>query len=518
MFGKVKGQKTNEANVLEKVEGELSNDELPTKKPTLRMQKKMVAAQIQEAIDEIDESFKGVFLDNDFIVAKLDELRSENYNKLTYKKRLEIFANIAAWCSANFGEGAIRPSVAVSDREIDGEYLFISDTQLYITKEILQSKDMGLHILSCLIKNLRIYLTSNIIDKAYVVELPMEDLKGLARIYYENKAESVLNNSWQNFIKTDQKNHHYQPLIFDALKLSADITFQHLKMLYKKYQQVDKECSSLVYTAMNFYDTLPQAIEKRKQIIKANRENVKNYDKDIKLYDKYLDATVEDFSTFSDDQFFELFNDSYFNALNLNEDGMLTIRLENMSNELLKRAFYGFNLEGIEFPKYTMTYDEENQTMLMTRKYMGEEGEEFVETSGEIFMMVLTDISYLAQKNNLVRFANEEEKRDWYDMVEWCKLKDHVYDNTDKEIVNDGLNIIIRKVTEVLSDLQIRINQAISKSDFLPHGQSMIRGDSKDAYYDFHEFKNGLTRKEVQDVLIGYIREDMKKIKRKGGR
>ena len=38
-----------------------------------------------------------LYLDNDFIVAKLDELRSENYNKLTYKKRLEIFANIAAW-------------------------------------------------------------------------------------------------------------------------------------------------------------------------------------------------------------------------------------------------------------------------------------------------------------------------------------------------------------------------------------------------------------------------------------
>jgi hypothetical protein len=48
----------------------------------------------------------------------------------------------------------------------------------------------------------------------------------------------------------------------------------------------------------------------------------------------------------------------------------------------------------------------------------------------------------------------------------------------------------------------------------------MISHDSKEALYDYHEFKNLLTKDEVTERLMAYIRGDIKRMKasKNGGR
>ena len=113
------------------------------------------------------------------------------------------------------------------------------------------------------------------------------------------------------------------------------------------------------------------------------------------------------------------------------------------------------------------------------------------------------------------KLASKKEEEDYYIMKEWVDLKGRKYsDQTDKEVVNDGLNIILRKTNELLSDLNCKIKMAISKSKFIPHGKSIITHDNKEALYDYHEFKNLYTKDEVTESLMSYIRLDVEEMKR----
>ena len=258
---------------------------------------------------------------------------------------------------------------------------------------------------------------------------------------------------------------------------------------------------------------------------KFAKNNIKKSALELDLYDKYLEKSASVFATLTDDEFYELFNIAYINALNSNEDGKLEIRINNMINELPKRVFKDFDLRGIQLPRYKIEIDAEHNSIQLIREYEGKTSSEDCPGSGTALSVVLNDIVMLAQKHVLFKFNSDKEREDYYMMKEWTDFKDHDYsDPTDNEVVKDGLNIILRKTNELLSDINEKIKRAIAKSEFIPHGKSMITHDNKEALYDYHEFKNLYTKDEVTEGLMEYIRLDVeemrktKKVKKTGGR
>jgi len=273
--------------------------------------------------------------------------------------------------------------------------------------------------------------------------------------------------------------------------------------------------SALINQYMNEINNKKELDKKRRETVLKARENIKQSVKELALYDKYLEQSASVFSTLTDDEFFELFNVAYTDALNSNEDGLLEVRINNMLNELIKRTFKDFDLTNIELPKYKAVIDYENQNIQIARVYEGKTSVKNTQSVAEGLNIVLNDIVMLSQKHVLFEFSSEKERIDYYTMKEWTDLKKHDYsDSVDDEIVKDGLNIILRKTNELLSDLNGKIKKAIAKSKFVPHGKSMISHDNKEALYDYHEFKNLYTKDEITEGLMEYIRLDVEEMKK----
>jgi hypothetical protein len=356
-----------------------------------------------------------------------------------------------------------------------------------------------------------------LIDGAFEFDVDPEKLKGLARVYYDNMSRSILRNIWKNKLVEHEKDYSYQPLTYDALVNSRKIMFEICKMLYKEYGVIDKGISHILYDHMDFQKKAPRSIKKREEMVKRQNKNIDNYDEELALYEDYLNATAGDVSNYSDDEFYELFNSSYYDGLNIDEDGLLVKRLNNLTNELVKRPFREFDISGVEFPEYEISYDNETDVMTMKRTFKGEVVEESIGSSSDAFSYVLSDVSVVAQRNKMFKFNSEQEKQDYMDMALWCEMKNHDYsDPNDKDLVRDGLNIILQKVSELYASIQVKSQEAINKSEFIPHGKTMLAYQDKEAYYDYHEFKNCFTKQEIHEALMEYIRLDIEDMKKKG--
>jgi hypothetical protein len=474
---------------------------------------------INTACETLDDLIKNIFLEIDVVRDCIYELESENYNKLTPNNRALIFAKINAYACASMGKDTLKVEVLLSDAPYNGEEIAFEDNHCIIDKELFQHKNCGIILLTNYLKEFRKYMYMQIIDVAYESGIDPRKLKGKAKIYYENMSESCLNHSWHNLLKKEDKDYGFQPLILDSNVLSYNIIFEIMKDLFKKNHTFDREMSDLAYSYMDFFAKLDFLKANRKRVIANNHKNILGYKKDLDMHLKYLTRTVEDYSKFSDDEVFELLNSSYYNALNTNDDGKLELRLTKLTHEILVRTFSGFDLTNVEFPKYEFNFDKENQEMTLKRIYDGEINEYEVADSSEIFCLLVSDISYVAQSYDLFKFNSEEEKQDYYTMKEWCNLKRvKGTSEKDQEVIGDGLNIILRKVYELLSDLDEKINSAIAKSSFTPHSKSMLAFNSKDANYDYHEFKNGYSKDQVTASLMDYIKADLENNKKNGGR
>jgi hypothetical protein len=388
--------------------------------------------------------------------------------------------------------------------------------------KIFETKNAGISILSNYIYALTKNIIISISDNMYALNVDPDLLSETAREYYENFQSSYLYGSWDNLLNKSDKYYVSQPIISDSLQVANHALIEHVKFLFSEFGYIDREMSILINRHMSETYNQKDISKKRREAVRRAKENIKLSIKEFELYDKYLEQSASVFSKLTDDEYFELFNVAYVNALNSNEDGLLATRINNMINELPRRVFKDFDLSNIELPKYNVVIDKEKEELSIVRVYEGATSVEACPGSNHAISLVLNDIVMLSQKHVLFNFNNDKEKEDYYTMKEWVDLKKHKFmDPIDKEISSDGLNIILRKTSELLRDINERIKLAISKSDFIPHGKSMITHDNKEALYDYHEFKNLYTKDEVTENLMEYIRldiEDMKRKKETGGR
>ena len=471
--------------------------------------------RINESVEGLDKAFYEQFTTNPKILDIVRNLREEEYAKLTPKKRAQLFAKLNSLASTLFA-GAVDSHIYLTESPIEGKTIVIDDEGVYFYKTLFNTKDGGLSVLHLYLYSLKKHIATVLVDGVFEFNIDPTKLEGITRVYYDNLSRSILRNSWRNRLQEHEKDFSFQPIVYDALVVSRKIMFELTKFLYKEYGVIDKGMSHILYDHMDFKRKEPYSAKKRKEMVANQNKNIAKFDKEMSLYEKYLTATVGDLASYSDDEFYELFNTSYYDGLNVDEDGLLTERLNKMVNELIRRPFREFDISEVEFPVYEITYDEETDVMTMKKTYCGQSVDVVIQTSSEAFSQVLADMSIVAQKNKMFKFNSEQEKQDYMDMALWCDMKNHDYsDPTDKEIVRDGLNIILQKVSEMLSNLQQRTQEAIDKSKFTPHGKTMLLYQGKDAYYDYHEFKNCNTKQEIHEVLMEYIRLDIEDMKKK---
>lgn len=477
--------------------------------------KNQMAALLNQSFLTLDEELKSIFLEDDLVDRILDGLVAKNYNNMTQKQRVILFATVNAYCSNVFGANVLKSAVRIKNDYIDNEVLSISDEgQVFVYKGMFSAKNQAIAILGNYIYELRKHIATSLVNTAFNFEITRSRLKGLAKIYYENMDESVIFDSWSNYRDRDDNDYVYQPIILDSNNLAADICYEYVKLIYKKYGVIDRGMSEFLYDRyMKIYAGRKLFDKERKRIILQNRQNSNKNGEEVKMCRKYLARTCMDFSTFNDQEFYELFTSSYILLLQYDRDGKMGKRITNLTNELIHRVFNEYDTDGVEFPEYTITCEKHSYQKKFVRKYLGKIEEVETENVIEVFQRVLLDISLVAQKNMLFT-CTEEEKQQLMDMMEWCDLKNHDYSAPeDAEITSNGLNIILQKVTETLCGVQNKVQEAIEQTQFLPKGKSVLKYDNKEAYFDYHEFKNGRTRQEVSDELNARIRADIAKMK-----
>ena len=510
----------NDYKIVETLKGEVNPEEITNEIeegliPGDEADDRPSAEFINEAVEKIPETIKSLYVNSEYFNTIIKKLHSSFWNNKTPKERKDIFLEIQGYTSYMFGKDLVSNQIMFTDRMIDDEYVYMEEGNTYIYEKLFDSKNAGISILSNYIYALTRDLIITLGDNMYNDDVKASELSTKSRDYYENLQSSYLYGSWTNMHLKGDKYYYSQPIVHDALILSKEIMIEHVKYLYKEFGYIDQEMSSLINQHMNEVNNRKQLNKKRREAVLKAKENIKLSVKEMALYDKYLEQSASPFSKLSDDEFYELFNMAYVNALNSNEDGLLTVRIDNMINELLKRTFKNFDLTNIELPKYKTIIDEEKNVIQIGRIYNGETSLKNCSGSGEALTIVLGDIVMLSQKYVLFDFSSEKEKIDYYTMKEWTDLKNHDYsDSVDSEIVKDGLNIILRKTNELMSDINSKIKKAISKSKFIPHGKSMIAHDNKDALYDYHEFKNLYTKDEITEGLMEYIRLDIEEMKK----
>lgn len=272
---------------------------------------------INTAIDNIPIVFKEMFLGNDFIRTSLNQLRSSTYNKLSVEDRMIIFSNINDVVSQILGEDVIKNGLAVTEKDLDGEQIAIYDGQVCIYEEVFKHKNSGLTILTMYVEELIEYLVKEIASDALAM-LSYEDYKGLkgnAKIYFENVAVSPFCNSWNNLREKEDDKYYVQPVIYDAIALQMQILFEHLKFLYQDDPNIDSEMSDLLYKCIHFNGSLVENKKERKKIIEDNQKNLDKYEEERELLAKYLDKTAGDLTSLSDDEFYEIFSNTYYSIL-----------------------------------------------------------------------------------------------------------------------------------------------------------------------------------------------------------
>ena len=449
----------------------------------------------------------------------MEKFRADNWDTLTSTQRRDLFATLNAYLSSILTTSLLFPEIYTAEDNINGKWLEIQDGRVYVNKKVFDRKSNGLEILRGYFLELRVDLMYAFAASLYQCNADRSKLQGLVKVYYDNLAQSNLYNTWHNFYKMDHKDYTYQPFIIDAVKLSNEIMFDFAKRLYKKYNVMDKELSSLVYNLMEFRGKIPFYKQERSRVIKEQSNNLKNVDKEYNSYKKYLKLTISNLSKLSDDDFYSLFNMNYYYGLNIDDDGFLVARLTNLTNELVYRFFKEYDLTHVELPVFKFALTKDN-LLVMHIIYNNEVKEAQVADSNMIMDNVMQAMSELAKKNKFFKFKDEQEEKDYDDMRAWDNYK-KVHDPKEsiyQEIIHDGLNIISRKVNEMWRSLELRVKEGIANSNLLIKGKSMIRHDNKEAYYDYHEFKNGLTQEEVTKSMMDIIRDDMDYIFNKGGR
>ena len=496
-----KQEVTDEMNKIETIE--ISIDEL-TKK-------------VNSSLADLDEIFYEEFLTHPVIFKIVKALREENYSRITPSKRIKIFAKLNAISSELFN-GIFGASIYVCKEPIDKKTMHVNNDGVYFYKNIFNGKNAGLSNLRSYLYSIRKYIATSITDIAFAYDMDPDKLSGVAREYYDNMSRSILRNSWKNFIEDESEiDYSNQPIIMDAVIVTEKIMNEYCKELYREYGVIDKDMSRILYSLMEYKRKYPQLLKNRKRMVKLHQENIKKYDHELEIYEKYLKASAGDVASYSDDEFYALFNVSYYDALIMDEDGLLVERLNKLTNELVRRPFREFDLSNVEIPKYEFSYDKETDVMSFKRTYNGDVSVDEISSAVQAFTIALQDMSTVAQKNKLFKFNSEQEKQDYMEMSRWCDLKNHDYsDPSDKEVVNDGLNVILQKVSELYANIQKTSQEAINKSEFTPHGKTILLYQDKESYYDFHEFRNGYTKQEVYDSLMEYIREDVKDMEKKG--
>lgn len=463
---------------------------------------------INTSLNGLSENLLGDFLEDEYFLEIIKKTRDAEYKKLNNDEKLKFWANVNA-CFASAYEGIVANSVYGCEGPANGEHVFMDNTGLYINNEILKYTS-GIAMLQlysyALMKNILI----SVLESAYTNAVMSDDLDGIAKIYHQNYAISFLEGNWKNFLDKNDANYACQPIIFDCIKLSKDVGYGLVRKLYDEYGVIDSAMSDAIYEHMRYIANYPEMMKSRKELIEQAEKNLDNIEQEYELAEEYLSVCEGDLTKLSDDEFYGLFNTAYSEPLNSNENGNLDKRILNLVNELFNRTFKGFDLTDIEIPEYDIKVDD---SITAIKRYGGEMHATKVDCVEQVFALAFQDFGKFAQKNALFVFNDDQEEKDFATMAKWCiAKKGEKATEKDKEILNNGLNIILRKISDLYSGVQKKCTEAIANSKFLPHGNSMLSYDDKSAYYDYHEFKNGKTREEVNQEIMNYIKVDLKDI------
>ena len=463
------------------------------------------AGMVNKSLNELSSNLLSDFFDDEYLFGLIKETRDEVYKKLSNEEKLKFFAKVNV-CFAQEYRGIVFNSVYGCEGPLNGEHVYVDDTGVYINKDILKYTS-GIAMLQLYSYALMKHILISVLESAYNNAIMSEDLDGIAKVYHQNYSVSFFEGSWRNFLDKNDVNYACQPIIFDCVKFSKDLAYRLVKDLYNDYGVIDSAMSDAIYEHMRYIANYPEMLEKRKELIETAEANLEKISDEYALAEEYLSVCEGDLTKLSDDEFYGLFNKAYSTTLNSKDNGNLEERILNLIDELFYRTFRNFDLTGIDIPQYEVCVED---SIIISKKYCGESDIAEVDCVEQVLTLVFQDFGKFAQKNVLFEFNNEEEEQDFLTMAKWCiAKKGEIPTDKDKEILNNGLNIILRKLSDLYSGVQRKCSEAIAKSRFLPHGDSILSYDDKGAYYDYHEFKNGKTREEVNKELMDYIKVEL---------
>lgn len=472
-----------------------------------------ITKDINYTFENLDKFLKDI-VQEDYILEQVNQLRTINYNKLSFSKREQALANIHTYIVSAFS-GVISSSIYFANEGIqDSSGIELQAGKLYVNSDFFKRKNVGFRILFNYLYKIREALIFSEIANVFYLGIDPNELTGLAKDYYSNLSESILSGAWSNEIPKNSENYGAQPIVLDNQVFVFETIFEYLKYFYKKENVIDEEMSDALNQYINFYDELEGLLEKRKEIVKKNMERLEKIDKEREDLQEYLDLVASDLTKVDDDTFYQLFNSAYYINLKTESDEFFFKRLENLANGLFQRTFRNFDLSKFDYPVYKLEDFSETDSLILKKIYKDTIISQEMYLISDVFVEVISDISELAIDNLLFEFKDEEEKKNCYLMKEWMNYKKEDKSEETLNIKNDGLNIINVKINEVLANIENKINNAIKKSKFYPHGLSAIRTENRDALYDYHEFKNGLTKEEVTTKITNKVNQDL--LKRRG--
>lgn len=446
---------------------------------------------------------------NDTFFGLAMTLYSDSWNNLTIKERKKQLETINAYVSGYFQGELIAPELII-DGVLDDSYVSIKDDFVTVHEKAIENKNSGFFILKNYMNNIcKHYIYKSVLE----IDDEHPSMSEKTRDYYFNSCRSLLFNTWNNYLSIEDPHYYDQPIVIDAFDIIENLFYKFIKKFYNLYGVIDSEIGALLDMHIEYVGEKEERDALYNVMKDKNVTNALKLKKEAENIVKFLNKTKENFSKFSDDEFFELFNVHYKYFIT-HEDECINHRIASFFNELIRRVFKDVDTSHVVFPNYNVRFKNNNTICIFNK---GLENCKEIETDdfNELLKIVLQDIEHYAHEYELYKFKDEEERENYKIMKEWLDFKGKIQKGTfEYDIISSNLNIKSIKLHELFYNLSSKIDIAISKSNFTPHGMSIISySDDNQSYYDFEEFKTGCNKEEMARQIMSLVKEDLEKIK-----
>ena len=210
------------------------------------LEAKKNADNISIAINETDEIISSVFLSDYFLNEYLPKFASEQWDKMKVQDRRVLMATVNTLVSETLGnETILKHGIIKMNMPYRDENLLFKDGECCIYDKLFTYKGIGISLLINYIRELRKYICYTLAEISFYDDVDYYSLRGKAKIYYENLSESILYNSWSNYLQKDNPDYRFQPLVLDSEIFSMKLLKEFLKDRFNKTQNIDKENSTL---------------------------------------------------------------------------------------------------------------------------------------------------------------------------------------------------------------------------------------------------------------------------------